>query len=469
MQVRSVPNSRRRGLTLVEVALSLGVLALILVGLMQLLAQGAENLRARAIADRMEEVSYAAKEYVKANFVDLMAIPAVQNGQAVLVPVAGPTGPAGSTLPSIQGAGFLSSSFQNNNSFGQQHALIVRRVAGQQRLEGVVTTSGGNPIPDRLLGAAAAYVGADAGFMFGENPIPGSEGVITGVAGGWMAPAATWSAGGVTPQGGRLMTSLAFAEGSLVGDYLHRIDIDIPEANTMRTNLNMANSEINNVDAIDGNGATIEMTSTEVRIGPNVDVSGYITAGSYIEAAGEIRAGDNISTPADVIGDRFFDVQNANYFVDPAGRSKLGVTDTNYLNLDTVLYNSDTGNTGGNTTRLMDRLPNYVLKQAYRVANGQSVPKPNCPYGGTAKITFSVITDSYRFASNVQFDSGYTNVNGTNIPNLINNEVAIARRYLVQDSGSSWRITANGSPLWNNTFDGLAMAYCYYPDVPFVN
>jgi len=462
-----IAHRSRRGMTLVEVALSLGVLAIILVGLMQIMSQGAEYLRSRAVADRLEEVTYAAKEYVKANFVDLMAIPAVQSNQAVNVPVTGATGPAGSTLPSLQGGGFLGSTFVDQNAYGQQHAFIIRRVAGEQRLEGIITTTGGIAIPDRVLGVAASYMGADAGFMFGENPLPGTENDITGINGGWRTPAATWTAGSVAPTAGHMMASLAFAEGALVGDYLHRRDIGIPEANRMRTNLNMGSNEINDVAALTGNGSTITMNSGSVDVGPNLQVTGWITAGGNITSNQNVVAGNDVTATRYANAQRFVDSNNTDYYVDPSGKSRLNEiynVNADFIDATALIH---TGTPGGNV-RLIDRLPNYVAKQGWYVtASGQKITKPICGAGGEPKITFSVITESYRFASRVVFDSAYTSVGGQYVPNMINNEVDIARRYDVRNDPAQptqWVVNLRGTPPVPGLFSGLAMTYCYYPN-----
>ena len=442
---------RRRGLTLIEVALSLAVIAMILVGLSQLMANGTEYLRSRTVAERLEQVTSAARSYVQANYAELMAIPGLAGG-SVYVPVTGAAGPSGApTLPSIQGGGYLASTFVDENAYGQSHGLVLRGIdtdgdGASDRLEGVVTTIGGLVIPDRVLGQVAGFLGADGGFMF-TNPLPSTANQITGVAGGWRAPAATWSAGVAVPTVGHVMSSMAFNEGTLVGDYLNRHDIGIEEANTMRTDLHMGNNAVTDVTLVTGNGNTVTMGTDGVEIGPNLRVSGYITAGG------------DITSDANVTGVKFIDKDNPNYFADPSSKSTLFDVDADRLSTDALIYNT---NSAANQVRLRDRLPNYVSKAGWLVTgDDQRVTKPDCPGNGVPKITYAAISDSYQFASNVRYGSS-TNANG--VPSLYNDNIAIARKYLVTDAGSEWRIRHSGTDLYNGIFTGLAMTYCYYPD-----
>lgn len=465
MSVRSIRKAGiarpRRGLTLIEAALSLGVAALVLVGLAQLLASAGETTRARAVSDRMTEITSAAQEYVQANFAQLMQLPDIKADKAVKVAVAKtsaggavPAGPGGG-LESIQGGGFLPSSFVDLNAYNQSSALILKRV-DDTRLEGVLTTVGGNTIEDRQLGRIATFVGADGGFMM-TTPLPNTAGLVTGTNGGWSTQASLWDAGAdAVPKTGHVMSSLAFNEGSVVGDYLARNDIGIPEANTMRTNLNMGANDINNVTAITKDdfgdndaisGTSITLNDDKVSIGPNLEVAGYITAGTDITA-----------TDGKMTAHKFVDVDDPSFLVDPKSDSNLNQLTTATLSADTALFDSN----GALDGTLKDRLPNYVTKTGYLVtASANVVAKPACGAGGTPKITFSPIYDNQQFASDVVV-TGVSASSGSNVTITLNNKsVQTARKWLVAAAGNSWTVTAQGTTFFA-PWSGLAMTYCYY-------
>lgn len=487
---------RRRGLTIIEMVLSLGLMAVALGGLAIMLRDAAETTRSRSTADTLERVTAAAQQYLETNFVALQPLAA---GGPVRVSVAKttvtgavPAGPGGG-LPSLQGGGFLPTSFIDVNGYQQNHAMIVRQVAGApERLEAIVTTTGGQVIPDDLLGRIAAFVGAEGGFMATE-PRAGAAGNVTGIGGGWATPAADWQAGGVGPTQGRIMTSIAFNEGSLVGDYLYRRDIGVPEANRMRTNLSLGGNDITNVTAI-----TAE--SDELTIGPNISVTGYAKTGGNVEAgdsvtalnyitagrdlvaggsvlaAANVEAGANVAAGIDVtagrnvmaVGDlqaaRFVDNTpgaiapdtGAPYQVDPSGKTRIHDLSSTRMNVNTTVYNE----ADGWEVKFFDLLPNYINKGGFIVTAGANyVPKPTCIGHGQPKITLSMVQDTMQFYPAFTWymnDYGIANIT---FPNKTN----IGRRYGAEHYSSLlWRVYVEGTQAIGNNWVLHAMTYCYY-------
>lgn len=483
---------QRRGLTLIEAALSLGVAAVVLVGLAQLLTGAAETTKARATADRLEEVTLAAQEYIKANFTTLQTT--VPVGGALMVAVARTESGGAVPANSLQATGFLSSSFVDANPYGQRHALLLRRVAGSNdRIEGIVTTVGGLSIEDRQLGRVATFVGADGGFMM-ETPLPGTEGLVTGVGGGWAATAGDWSASGTAPEAGHVMASVAFNEGALVGDYLYRRDIGIPEANRMRTNLSMGGNQINNVTTITQNdagaaGSSIALGDDLVTIGPNISVPGYITAGDYVHSDTNITANVDVAAGQDVLatrnvqardsvkGMRFIDIladgsaatyvndagHNVAYQVDPTDTTRLNTLTSRAIDGNTRVFSDEVPPSDlGTLTRLIDRLPNYVSKAGYVATPANPiVPKPVCGPHGVPKITLASIQDSMRFAPTVEpiFNGGVM----TGI--TLTENTFIGRRMAAQDTTSAWVVRVSGTrPVPGVDWIVLALTHCYYAD-----
>lgn len=476
----------RRGLTLIEAALVLGVSAMILVGMSQLLTESSETMRARASADRIQEVRRAAEQYLQVHY---SAIDARTATGAVRIPVTGGAGPSGTALPSLQGGGFLPATYVDRNSFNQTHNIVVRRIpqaGGGYNIGAMIFTTGGTQIPDRLLGRIATMAGADAGFMAAE-PVVGAPGVtLTGAFGGWTATAAEWTADGVTPETGRMASTLSFNsgmnEGALVGDYLNRNDIGIPEANTMRTSILMG----------DGTRITPNNTVTqEVRIGPSLFVEQNVRAGNDIlaerdsAAVRDVGAGRDVTAVRDVTGQRFVDRDNPAYVLDPNQVSTLNDLRTDRLSVDTVVYGTSRGLTPAQGVRLGDLLPRYVPQYGYiATQTGANVPKPVCGPGAQPKIVLSPFEDSMRF--DVVMEVGrrnqtlVTSIYGINNANAIGfntinlayvedvysqgQRTQVGRKLSASDNGLTWLVSNTGTPQAAGlAWSAVAMTYCYYP------
>ena len=114
--------NRKRGLTLLEVAGALGIVAVAGVGFANMAAESQLATKDKATAVRLKEVSDAAAAYVRANYPQIVAAAPLDTPVSIGV-VAGEPSPAG--LQDLQTAGFLGSNFQNRNPYNQQHAVQV--------------------------------------------------------------------------------------------------------------------------------------------------------------------------------------------------------------------------------------------------------------------------------------------------------------------------------------------------------
>lgn len=366
----------RRGLTLVEVALVLTIVAIAYAGYVQVQSQNVEALKGRVMADRMQEIVEASKSYMKANYAAVLAATPAAGVLSIPVgrPDAGspvPNGPAG--LPSVQGGGYLPATYVDRNVYNQQHRVMVRRitVAGQPSLETMVVTHGGNAAPDRIASMAAARVGAEGGYFPATTPAGAANTNILGAYGGWQSPAATWNDGAIAAANGRLMSSVAFDQSGIIQDFLYRNDIGVPEANTMNTAIHMNGNEIDGLTTLRAQGAALQVVgalntsgaitaggavtangtvtasgaASDVVAGRNVRATGQVNAGTSMAAGTNITAGGNITAQGyiqatqdllgrdvagrdivggrDVIGRRFVDADDTNYGIDGNGNSVL--------------------------------------------------------------------------------------------------------------------------------------------------
>lgn len=287
-------NRPRRGLgmSLVEVAASLAVAGVALSALMQISTDTNNSMRDTSAGNRLQEVQVAAQEYLKANGPALAAAVPV-GGTPIVIPVgrtdsagAIPTGPSG--LPSLQGGGFLPSSFVDSNSYRQQHAMIVRQPT-TGKLEVLVTTTGGLAVPDADLGRIASKVGAAGGVVL-QNPPSYALGTIQGIGGGWSDTASTWNTGGVGPTPGHAVATLYFnaSSGTSGMEYLNRFNTGVPEANRMHTNIDLNGMNLNGANTLDTQ--TIRNST-----------GGDLVLTNATQIYGTLKTTDNITTDGSVI------------------------------------------------------------------------------------------------------------------------------------------------------------------------
>ena len=257
-RVVRMPIGYRRGFSLIEIAMGIGLTALVSISVMQIVNEQTAASRAVSAAGMISQVQAASQDYIKANYSRLLtAVPVGANPIAIRAgrpsdgaPV--PAGPTG-TLPSLQGGGFLPLSFVDRDNYRFRHVLLVRQTVGGT-LEGLVVQASdaelglgpdnGTPIRDNELGRMVARMGSVGGARFTTNVVPASASSVKGNGGQWTTTATDWAASGFTPQTGRAAARLSFGNAALISDYLNRYDIGIPEASTMRNVLNMGNNSI---------------------------------------------------------------------------------------------------------------------------------------------------------------------------------------------------------------------------------
>lgn len=186
----------RRGFSLLEMTLALSVGGIMMGAIWQLMGTQGQTREAMGLASQAYAVAQAGQSYINANSTTLLALTQLNaiNNVARIKITASDTG---DTTTNVQDAGYLPSSFSNNNSFGQSYALYVQRQDGgtagvdaSDRLVGLLVTSGGATISDDVGSRAAAGLGAAGGFIrAGGN-------TASGTAGGWsinFSSATGWS------------------------------------------------------------------------------------------------------------------------------------------------------------------------------------------------------------------------------------------------------------------------------------
>ena len=254
----------RKGISLIEVAMGLGIMSLVALGVVQVTNEQNEATRALGAASQLDTMRAATHDWVRANYQQLAANLPV-GGAPVLIPVArtvpggavpAPVTVGAATLPSLQGGGFVAATTIDRNAYGQSHAVMVRQPASGS-IEALVLQTGGRPVRDADLGRIVQRVGQSGGARFVNVTAPGMATMVQGNGGAWMADSGTWTVGGVTPQVSRAAAVVSFGNASMLSDFLNRYDIGLPEANTMRTAMNMGGNDINNAATVRANQAVL--------------------------------------------------------------------------------------------------------------------------------------------------------------------------------------------------------------------
>lgn len=377
-------SSRQRGLTLMEVALGLGVLAIGAASMAEHMADNARTIRTAAAASKLNEVHQAADRMVAERFDDIVSAIGGPGGM-IVIPVgrasagaAIPTGPAG--LPSLQGGGYLSPSYVDRNSYNQRHAVLVKDTSvdpDNPRLSVLVTTWDGMPITDEHLARMSGFIGAHGGVML-QNPPGGTPAnTVMGSFGGWQAAVADWSANwsgnNVSPSVGRAASHFVMSRderGIRVNEFLHRYDVPgQPELNQMHTDLSLEGNDINNINHFSSKSGFVDGdldVTNNLTVGNDLSVanniegqdlvarrhviaqSGDVNSGRHVIAqndvvsqTGNVRAQNNISTVngdvisgRDILANRHLEVDGQAWI---AGHTTIGLADGSNVSLQPEL------------------------------------------------------------------------------------------------------------------------------------
>lgn len=276
---------RQKGSFLVEVVIGLIIISLGAVAMIKMISSDAENVKAKATAARMTEVVTAVINYVRARYQNIDQAITANGGNPITINMTG--GTCSGLTPSIQACGYVTPSFRNINSYNQTHDVGIRRTASGI-LEVIIGTEGGFPIPDNILPRIASRVGdkgVNGGYILSTAPtsVQGAYGNFTIANVGATFP-------GITSTGGHLVANLGFETGSLLNDYLYRVEIPgHPEANQMFTDLHL-----------DGGGTPHDingiktLTAQDGVFSDNLDVTNKATFGADVDVNGKTESDDFI-------------------------------------------------------------------------------------------------------------------------------------------------------------------------------
>jgi hypothetical protein len=200
------------GMTLFEVMGALAIAALVVLGLTAMIDTSLDDVKAQQAALHQEQLSNAASKYIGANYAALAA--GATDGAVAAI-----------TTAQLKTGGFLPDSVAATNAYRQATCVLVRQAA-PGKLEALVATYGGVPIPERDIALAAALAGQGGGYI--SAALPGTargaswrldttayRNVVCGAA-----PALTGTAAN---DGGHLVSHLSYdGPGQLSANLLYR-------------------------------------------------------------------------------------------------------------------------------------------------------------------------------------------------------------------------------------------------------
>lgn len=228
--IRTHAQSRAQaGVTLLEVLVSLGIMATVVAGVAGMVNQRTEDTKAAVTAQHIKTIGMAASEYIRANYTTVQAN-------------ATETMPALIRVSDLIAGGYLQPGFNPLNAYGQSTCVLTLKSA-TNNLTTMVVTEGGIVADDLTLGQIASLIGAAGGGIYST-----AASTLRGTMGGWsMAPANFASAnhlaqtcsgagGSVQFTAGHPVMALWFADGQDVAGTLYRDAIPgNPSLNTMQT------------------------------------------------------------------------------------------------------------------------------------------------------------------------------------------------------------------------------------------
>ena len=245
----------QRGVTLIEMLGALAVGTSMLSGLVFWIDTSLEDTKSQQAALYQQRFTSGVDKFISDPVWNAFIKTNATTAVPVKVQVANLT--AGNFLPAGTGT---------TNSYNQTPCGLIYYNSATNRIDALLTTEGGEPIPEKQLGYVASNAGDGAGYVSTTTPT-----LAKGAYGGWETPLAAYTDGtatkncsGTAATGGRLATMVfQEASGSLQSEFLYRDSVPgRPDLNTMNTPVIMSDSTIQTV----GNACT-----TNGAIGRNAD------------------------------------------------------------------------------------------------------------------------------------------------------------------------------------------------------
>lgn len=275
----SVRRQTGQGGQLVSSGLAWIAAIVILGGLVMFGYSRIQGLQANDVASRLQALLTAGNQYLNAYGAEIADSGLLSVGSApVVIPLGkldasapvphGPPLPAGGYLPSVQGAGFLSSDYVDRDAFGQSHDLVITEPKSGQYNALIVSTGGAettNEMLGRILERFPGQGGAIAVPSAGISAARSKE--IAGADRSWSIPLSAIDTGGVTiasPGHYAVLLSNEMTPSELtMSQYLSRNSLP-GNRNAMSANIRMNSNALENAGSVtfgaSGGGGSVTST-----------------------------------------------------------------------------------------------------------------------------------------------------------------------------------------------------------------
>lgn len=314
---RGRSRSRQTGQSLVGIGIYL-IIAVIATGVfMSVRFQALQSQKASQAASVLETLTTASSQYLSAE-ASTITKSLTLGGPAIAIPMTNADGfAAPNGLPSLQSAGFLSTSFNDTDAFGQSHALLIRQVGnstttGASNYDALLVSYGGATIPDTLAGLVVQQSDGQGGFL---PTVEKTQGLIHGAFGTWTGQASQWmpNSSDIQVASGHYVATLQFQPAvNSISDYLDRYAVSgNPDLNTMHTNIDMGGNSLVNTNAVmlaNGGGISSAPSGT-IYLSPTGTLSGTtftpgnggtveITGNSQVDGSQTVAGNDTVTGTA---------------------------------------------------------------------------------------------------------------------------------------------------------------------------
>lgn len=304
-----------RGLTLLELIGALAIVAIITAAAIPVASRYIEDNKGRVIADQVSKMVGPANAYINANYAAIAATATATNPYVI--------SPA-----TLQTSGFLDSTMNLNNAYGQGYQIaVLQPTAGV--LEGIIVSTGGVAISEREMPLIAQQIGGAGGYVSGQSALGAA--FAQGSYGGWKKALASY---GVSPGTGHVAAALFYSSLSTVDDSLHRhATAGQPQYQQMSAAIDMNNNNLNNA-------GTVTAKQLNLPAGNTINIGGsYIYGDSTNLALRAAGGGVYLQTPSGGSAN-IFQVHNIN------GDATSTFT-AQYMSATTGLWSGSYVNTNG--------------------------------------------------------------------------------------------------------------------------
>lgn len=275
----------KKGFSLLELILVLGIASAVSFMKFQDLKQEQENIQAKAVGQQIKQIGDAVNGYINIRYDKLSTLTSVSSSTGT---DPGPRTCSAAnntctiTYQTLVNEGLLPASFSGMNANHSPYAIILRRSGGapNYQIDGLITTTmqwkDGDKIRYDLLGKAMQAAGVDSG-------VSKTTSSVSGYSGQWAEQAANYN--NISASG--LLAYRAGYSSTLYSVYLRR-DGTLP----MTGDLNMDGKSINNVANISASGA---ITAAGLQSTGAATIGGALTVAGASTLTGPATLGNTLT------------------------------------------------------------------------------------------------------------------------------------------------------------------------------